>query len=103
LAIKIHVHQSLLNSGLYFFLSQPHLFISPLFLLYQPKAQHPIRIMPALSVANTSFFTFHNTTALPAEITAQIIEYAIADTHLLPIGGGVGMHRAHHPYRALCA
>ncbi|PMD64524.1 uncharacterized protein K444DRAFT_660315 [Hyaloscypha bicolor E] len=37
------------------------------------------------------------TTAIPAEITSQIIECVIADAQLLPIGGGVGMRRAHHP------
>jgi hypothetical protein len=30
-------------------------------------------------------------------ITSYIIKYAIADTQPLPIGGGVGMRRAHHP------
>jgi hypothetical protein len=54
--------------------------------------------MSALSLAKQSFSTFHsNTTAIPVEITSQIIGYAIADTQLLPMGGGVGMRRAHHP------
>jgi hypothetical protein len=54
--------------------------------------------MSALSLANQSFSTFHsNTTAIPPEITSQIIEYAIPDTQLLPMGGGVDMRRAHQP------
>jgi hypothetical protein len=51
-----------------------------LFLPYQPKVQHFVAIMPALSLAHQSFSTFHgNTTAIPAEITSHIIKYA--DTH----------------------
>ena len=53
--------------------------------------------MPAISFARQSFSTFHgNTTAIPAEITSHIIKYTIADTHPLPMGGGVGIRRAHH-------
>jgi hypothetical protein len=53
--------------------------------------------MSALSLTKQSFSTFHsNTAAIPAEIASQIIGYAITDTQLLPIGGGVGMRRAHH-------
>ena len=58
--------------------------------------------MSALSLANQRFSTFHsNTAAIPAEITSQIIGYAIADTQLLPMGGGVGMRRAHHPVASI--
>ena len=54
--------------------------------------------MSTLSPTSTGFSTFHSsTTAIPAEITSHIIEYVIADTQLLPMGGGVGMRRAHHP------
>jgi hypothetical protein len=54
--------------------------------------------MSAISSTPTSFPTFHSgTTTIPAEITSHIIEYVIADTQLLPMGGGVGMRRAHHP------
>jgi hypothetical protein len=53
--------------------------------------------MSALSLANQSFSTFHsNTTAIPAEITSQIIRYAIINTQLLPIGGRVSIRKAHH-------
>jgi hypothetical protein len=35
---------------------------------------------------------FHgNTTAMPAEITSHIIKDAMADTHPLPMGGGISM------------
>jgi hypothetical protein len=58
--------------------------------------------MSAFSLANLSFSTFYsNTTAIPAEITSQIIEYVITDTQLLPIGGGVGIRRAHHPVASI--
>jgi hypothetical protein len=54
--------------------------------------------MPPLSPPPTTFSTFHSsTTAIPAEITSQIIECVIAEAQLLPMGGGVGMRRAHHP------
>ena len=54
--------------------------------------------MPTLSPTITSFSTFHSsTTAIPAETTSQIIECVIVDAQLLPMGGGVGMRRAHHP------
>ncbi|KAL5318084.1 hypothetical protein ACEPPN_015188 [Leptodophora sp. 'Broadleaf-Isolate-01'] len=44
------------------------------------------------------FDTFHsNTTALPAEITVQILGYIVADARLSPLGGGVRTHAAHHP------
>jgi len=53
--------------------------------------------MPAISFAHQSFSTFYgNTTTILAEITSHIIKYTIADTHLLLIGGGVGIYRAHH-------
>lgn len=45
-----------------------------------------------------NFHTFHsNTTAVPAEITTQILNYVIDDAQPLPLGGGVTTHRAHHP------
>jgi hypothetical protein len=54
--------------------------------------------MSALFPTTTSFSTFHSrTAAIPAEITSHIIEYVIADAQLLPMGGGVGIRRAHHP------
>jgi hypothetical protein len=53
--------------------------------------------MSALFLTNKSFSTFYsNITTIPAEITSQIIRYAIANTQLLPMGGGVGIRRAHH-------
>ena len=53
--------------------------------------------MSAISSTPTSFSTFHSgTTTIPAEITSHIIECVIADTQLLPMGGGVGIRRAHH-------
>ncbi len=58
--------------------------------------------MLSLSPATTSFSTFHSsTTAIPIEITSQIIDYVIADAQLLPIGGGVDMRRAHHPVASI--
>ncbi len=54
--------------------------------------------MSALFPTTTSFSTFHSRkAAIPAEITSHIIEYVIADAQLLPMGGGVGIRRAHHP------
>ena len=54
--------------------------------------------MAAVSGTVKSFSTFHSsTTALPVEITFDIIAYASADALVLPMGGGVGMRRAHHP------
>lgn len=45
-----------------------------------------------------SFPTFHsNTTSLPAEITARILTYVIADAQSRPFGGGVTRRRGHHP------
>lgn len=44
------------------------------------------------------FHTFHsNTTAIPAEITTQILNYIVADAQPLPLGGGVATHSTHHP------
>ena len=44
------------------------------------------------------FYTFHsNTTAVPAEITTQILNYIVADAQPLPLGGGVATHSTHHP------
>ncbi|KAH8587613.1 hypothetical protein B0O99DRAFT_393006 [Bisporella sp. PMI_857] len=44
------------------------------------------------------FYTFHsNTTAVPAEITLQILNYIVADARPLPLGGGVITRSAHHP------
>jgi len=58
--------------------------------------------MSALSLTKQSFSTFYsNTAAIPAEITSQIIGYIIADTQLLPMGGGVGIRRAHHPVASI--
>ncbi|PVH69316.1 hypothetical protein DL98DRAFT_541710 [Cadophora sp. DSE1049] len=45
-----------------------------------------------------TFHTFHNnTTAIPAEITSQILGYIVADARPPPLGGGVKNHVAHHP------
>jgi hypothetical protein len=53
--------------------------------------------MSTLSLTPLGFSTFYSsTTAIPAEITSHIIEYVIVDTQLLPMGGGVGMRRAHY-------
>ncbi|PVH72090.1 hypothetical protein DL98DRAFT_596344 [Cadophora sp. DSE1049] len=53
--------------------------------------------MSALSPARI-FYTFHsNTTAVPAEITTQILKYIIADTQPLPLGAGVTIHSTHRP------
>ncbi|CZT10240.1 uncharacterized protein RAG0_14773 [Rhynchosporium agropyri] len=44
------------------------------------------------------FDTFHsNTTALPTEITTQILAHVIKDARPSPLGGGVRTHAAHHP------
>ncbi|KAH6667700.1 hypothetical protein B0J14DRAFT_170414 [Halenospora varia] len=59
--------------------------------------QHPTFIMTALSAARI-FHTFHsNTTAVPAEITTQILNYIVADAPPPPLGGGVTTRSAHHP------
>jgi len=53
--------------------------------------------MSTISSTPTSFSTFYSsTTTIPAEITSHIIEYVIVDTQLLPMGGGVGIRRAHY-------
>jgi hypothetical protein len=53
--------------------------------------------MTVLSPARI-FSTFHsNTTALPTEITAQILSYVVANAQLQPLGGGVTTHSTHHP------
>jgi hypothetical protein len=42
--------------------------------------------------------TFHSSsTAVPTEITDKIIQYVIADSQPLPLGGGVTARKAHHP------
>lgn len=54
-------------------------------------------IMAALPATIQTFSTFHSsTTALPAEISLDIISYASPNMLVLPMGGGVGMRRAHH-------
>lgn len=59
--------------------------------------QHPAFVMAGHSTPST-FYTFHNyTTAIPAEITSQILGYIIADARPPPLGGGVRTHVAHHP------
>jgi len=59
--------------------------------------QHPAFVMSGLSPP-LIFDTFHsNTTALPTEITTQILRYIVADARLSPVGGGVRTHAAHHP------
>jgi len=45
-----------------------------------------------------TFYTFHSiTTAIPAEITSQILSYIIEAARPPPLGGGVRTHAAHHP------
>ncbi len=59
--------------------------------------QHPAFVMADYSTPPT-FHTFHsNTTAIPAEITSQILGYIVADARPSPLGGGVRTHAAHHP------
>jgi len=59
--------------------------------------QHPAFVMSGLSPP-LIYDTFHsNTTALPTEITTQILRYIVADARLSPVGGGVRTHAAHHP------
>jgi hypothetical protein len=54
--------------------------------------------MPGNLNAMESFSTLHSlTTALPAEITLQIIKYVSAGTQLDLMGGGLGSHRVYHP------
>jgi hypothetical protein len=53
--------------------------------------------MSAIFSTLISFSTFYSsTTTISAEITSHIIEYIIADTQLLPIGGGIGIYRAYY-------
>ena len=59
--------------------------------------QHPFFVMSSLS-SNPIFDTFHsNTTALPTEITTQILGYIVTYARPSPLGGGVRTHAAHHP------
>ena len=59
--------------------------------------QQPAFVMSGLSPP-LIFDTFHsNTTALPTEITTQILGYIVADARPSPFGGGVRTHAAHHP------
>ena len=56
--------------------------------------QHPAFVM----ADSPTFYTFHsNTTAIPAEITSQILSYIVTDARPLPLGGGIRAHTAHHP------
>jgi hypothetical protein len=98
LAVTIHTSQkNPINSKSYFLLTSKVSPSSSSFFLTNSKPNILIFIMPAISLARQSFSTFHgNTTAVLAEITSHIIEYAMADTHPLPMGGGVGTRRAHH-------
>jgi hypothetical protein len=66
-----------------------YLSLQPLALSHSP----PHLRMAAVSNTIESFSTFHSTTTA----TLHIIEYASADTLLLPMGGGVNMRRAYHP------
>ena len=51
-----------------------------------------------LAFIMASFSTFHsNTTALPTEITTQILGYIVTYARPSPLGGGVRTHAAHHP------
>ena len=53
--------------------------------------------MTALSPVRI-FHTFHSsTTAVPADITTQILHYIVADALPLPLGGGVTTYSTHHP------
>jgi hypothetical protein len=97
LAVTIHDSQKVINSKSYFFLCQRSLFILPLFLLHQLEAQHPILVMSAPPTQRKASPP-STTTGLLYRLILQlhIIEYVIADTHLLPMGGGVSMRRTHH-------
>jgi hypothetical protein len=72
-------------------------------LLLPPPSHSPFScqcsaIMAALPATIQTFSTFHSsTTALPAEISLGIISHASPNMLVLPMGGGVGMRRAHHP------
>ena len=45
-----------------------------------------------------TFHAFHsNTTALPTEITSQILGYIVVDARPALLGGGVKNHVSHHP------
>jgi hypothetical protein len=66
---------------------------SPLSSLFSLKFKFIMTVPHTIETA-----TFHGSTAaLPAEITLLIMRHVSADTLLLPMGGGVGMRRAHHP------
>lgn len=53
--------------------------------------------MTVLSPAQI-FSTFHNhTTALPTEITTQILNHIAAYAQPLRLGGGITTHSTHHP------
>ncbi|KAG4429166.1 hypothetical protein IFR05_015355 [Cadophora sp. M221] len=50
----------------------------------------------------SSFDTFHGyTTAIPTELTIQILGYIMSDARPLPLGGGVRTHAAHHPFASV--
>lgn len=50
----------------------------------------------ATNPSTRMFHTFHSsTTSVPTEVTEQIIHFAIADTPLIPLGGGVTAHHTH--------
>lgn len=53
--------------------------------------------MPANLNAVESFSTLHCKPTLTAEITLHTIKYITAGTQLVPMGGGLGSHRAYHP------
>lgn len=58
--------------------------------------QHLVIVIAGYSTPLT-FYIFHsNTTFILIKITSRILSYIIADSRLLPLGGGVKVYTAQH-------
>lgn len=97
LAILFTVLREPMNRLIVFPSSVHPIHVSPPSHFSTPPDQHPPFIMTTLS-SSRIYSTFHsNTTALPTEITTQILNYVTADAQPLPLGGGVTTRSTHHP------